>query len=101
MAWQFRVTEVSGTEVRMEGEPPEPVDFDLTAIGRWRFVVEYFDSANPTVVLYSHTFVEPSAGFTTAHALAKIRAEGVQVRDTRALIAQLQTNVGQVFPLVP
>lgn len=99
MAWQFRATVVSSNETRLEGDPPAPVQFDLSSIGMWRFEVDYFDSANPAVVLYHHIFVEPSEGFTVEAALEKIMAIGRRVRDTRALVSGFQGAVGAVFDL--
>lgn len=97
MAWQLRVTEVKGTEIQMVGDPPQPVEVDITPSGRWAVHVEYFDSAAPAVVLHEHDFVFYSNEVNTAQALEQAQALGRKVRDTRALIASLQTAIGTAF----
>jgi|WetSurMetagenome_2_1015567.scaffolds.fasta_scaffold795720_2 hypothetical protein len=97
MAWQLKVTEVSGTGTRLEGDPLTPTAFDLTADGRWRVHVVYFDSASPSVVLHECDFILGADALTTAQALELARVTGRRVRDARALVTQMQAQVGSVF----
>ena len=99
MAWQLKVTEVSGTETQMVGEPPVATEFDLTASGRWRVHVIYFDSAAPSTILYEHDFIFQADKVNAAQALAEAKLVGAKVRDTRALVTSLSAQIGNVFPV--
>jgi len=97
MAWQLKVTEVSGTEMRMIGEPPVATEFDLTPSGRWRVHVVYFDSAAPSTILYEHDFIFQADKVNTMQALVEAKLVGAKVRDTRALVTSLSAQIGNVF----
>jgi len=97
MAWKLRVTEVKGTETQMLGDPPAPVEVDITPSGRWCVHVEYFDSAAPSVVLYEHDFIFQGDKVNATQALNEAKIMGAKVRDTRALVTTLQAQIGNVF----
>jgi hypothetical protein len=99
MAWQLKVTAVSGTETQMVGEPPVATEFDLTATGRWRVHVKYFDSAAPATTLYEHDFIFQADKVNAAQALAEAKLVGAKVRDARALVTSLSAQIGAVFPV--
>jgi hypothetical protein len=97
MAWQLKVTAVSGTETQMVGDPPVATEFDLTATGRWRVHLVYFDSAAPSTILYEHDFIFQADKVNAAQALVEARTVGAKVRDARALVTTLQAQIGTVF----
>ena len=97
MAWQLKVTAVSGTETQMVGEPPVATEFDLTATGRWRVHAVYFDSAAPSTILYEHDFIFQADKVNATQALNEARLVGAKVRDARALVTTLQAQIGNVF----
>lgn len=97
MAWQLKVTAVSGTETQMVGEPPVATEFDLTASGRWRVHVIYFDSAAPATILYEHDFIFQADKVNATQALTEARSVGAKVRDARVLVTTLQAQIGTVF----
>jgi len=99
MAWQLKVTAVSSTETQMVGDPPVATEFDLTATGRWRVHVIYFDSAAPAVTLYEHDFVFQADKVNATQALVEAKAVGAKVRDARTLVTQLQAQIGNTFPV--
>ncbi len=93
MAWQLRIISIVGT-ADVEG-----TTVDLTREGRFLAAVEYFDDADPTTILHTHA-ADFSYGITAADALGRLKAEGKKVRDTRALVADAQTQyVNQEFPV--
>lgn len=97
MAWQLKVTEVSGTQTQMLGEPPVATAVDLTADGRWRAHVVYFDSSAPSTILYEHDFIFGAEPVTPDQALQQARAVGIRVRNARATVVSMSANVGSVF----
>jgi hypothetical protein len=97
MAWQLKVTEVSGSQTQMLGEPPLETVVDLTAAGRWRAHVVYFDSAAPSVILYEQDFIFGGGPITAAQALEEARVVGRRVRDAKATVVQMAANIGSVF----
>jgi hypothetical protein len=99
MAWQLKITAVSGTETQMVGDPPVATEFDLTATGRWRVHVVYFDGAAPATILYEHDFIFQADKTNAAQALNEAKIVGVKVRDTRALVTTLQAQIGNTFPV--
>ena len=99
MTLMLRVIECDGIEMRMIGDPPVETPFDLTVSGRWRAVVEYFDDATPNVITHTHEFVFATDRVDVAQALVEAQTLGKKMRDTRALIASLQTVIGTPLPL--
>lgn len=99
MAWNLRITEVSGSETQMIGDPPVATEVDLTPSGRWRVVAQFFDDAAPDTVLYEHEFTFHGDRVNATQALEGIRKVGRKVRDTRGLVTSLQVHIGTAFPL--
>jgi hypothetical protein len=103
MAWQMRKTEISGEaqeEILDENGDPTGTfrTIDLTLEGRFRATVEYFDDAEPLTVLFTQTF-DFGFGTTAQAADDQMKAVGVRVRDTRALVAAQQSGVGVDTPI--
>jgi len=101
MAWMVRVVDVSGTETHYEGDPPEEVEYNLMADGRWRVRVRYFDDAAPSVTLYERDFVFHAAEVDGGRALAEVQAFGRRMRDAAGLVAELSGAEGLSFPVDP
>lgn len=99
MAWKIRITDVDYTEPRIEGDPPEEVDFDLSDSGRYRTVAEYFDDADPGTILYTEEFVFYKDQVSSAEALEKMKEKGRIVRDTRELVETLSGYIGNSYAL--
>lgn len=100
MAWRLKVVDVTFTETHYgDGDPPEEIQYDLSADGRWRVVVSYYDSAQPDVTLYEKVFVFHAADTSAAEALAAAKAEGRKVRGTRAVVAELEQSIGSTYPI--
>lgn len=88
MAWMMRITELTG----------DASGGDITLQGRFRAVVEYFDDGDPGVILTTQNF-EFGYGITAADAIGKMKEYARRIRDTRALIANQQVNIGMTLPL--
>lgn len=75
-------------------------DIGLTNDGSYTVAVEFFDSANPTVDLWTESFVV-SANATTAQLQSLVVARGQQVRTMLANLAAAQAAVpaGTVVPV--
>lgn len=67
-------------------------DIGITQEMGYQVVIEYFDSATPTVVLWSETFTV-SANATTQQLQAVVVARGQQVRQGFANLAAAQLAV--------
>jgi hypothetical protein len=92
MAWKVRITEVSTTAQGEDGQG-NPITIDLSLEGRFRAVAEYYDSANPDTILLTHNF-DFGFGISQQDAVQRVKEVGVKVRDTRQLVANLQSQVG-------
>lgn len=99
MALQFRITETSGEEQPVDADGNSVGDpIDLTLQGRYRATVEYFDDEEPRTILLTHGFAH-TLEITREEAHRRYRVLGQRIRDTRALVADQQRDVGEVFPV--
>lgn len=99
MTLKLKVTAVETMiEEIVEGQP-DPVQRDLSAEGRIRIHVQYYDSSAPANILYEKDFIFGAKPFAAAEALEDMRVQGRLVRDTRLLAGSLATYIGTEFDL--
>lgn len=97
MTWKLKVVDVSGTVAETVGDPPEVVTTDLTATGRWRVKVQYYDDADPNTILHEHDFIWHADRTNATQALAEAQEFGDMIRTARTQVANMQGNVGKSF----
>jgi len=92
MALQSKIKQVGYLQTTPEGTT------DLSLIGRFFVVVDYFDSATPNTILKTQNFEFPQ-DTTVAQAQEAIVTFGRTVRDARIRVSELQQYVGATIPI--
>ena len=75
------------------------IERDLSAEGRVRAHVQYYDDGAPGNILFEDDFIFGAKAFTAAEALDELRAVGRKVRDTRVIANQLSGFIGTEYDL--